>query len=172
MDQVARKPVVKQGRARLPLPWFGSHLNVEITNGLLLEIPCLALVSYNLRTLSCQGVRRRRCGHPSVTRTECLLAPIYQAAGHQRWVWPGGGVWSVETLVWWWGEEEMVQHHPDRFVLETFPMDLYHYWLIMKVTFVKSVLLFRWWSICVWLRVWRGQRTRTELFVNSAVNTE
>ena len=147
MDQVARKPVVKQGRAQLPLPWFGSHLNVEITKGLLLEIPCLALVSYNLnlRTLSCQGVRRRRCGQPCVTRTECLLAPIYQAAGHQRWVWPRGRSVVCRNLVWWWCEEEMVQHRPDtrRFVMETFLMDLYHYWLIMKVTFVKSVLLFR-----------------------------
>ena len=90
-------------------------------------------------------MRRRRCGQPSVTRTRCLLAPIYQAAGHQRWVWPRGLSMVCRNLVWWWCEEEMVQHHPDtqRFVLETFLRDLYHYWLIMKVTFVKSVLLFR-----------------------------
>ena len=94
------------------------------------------IVSLPINSLS-WSLEDKKCGHPSVTR--CLLAPIYQAAGHQRWVWPGGGGGLV-----WWGDVKRKWSSSAR----TLGGDLYwkyfsgihmYYWLIMKVTFVKSV---------------------------------
>ena len=64
------------------------------------------------------------------------------------------------SLVWWWCEEEMVQHHPDtqRFVLETFLMDSDILLIDNEGHICKE---------CVVIQIsgpsaWRGQRTRTE----------
>ena len=69
----------------------------------------------------------------------------------------------------------MVQHHPDtqRFVLETFLMDSDVLLIDNEGHICKEcvVIQISGPSAYDW-RVWRGQRTRTELFVNSAVNTE
>ena len=163
MDQVARKPVIKQGRAHFPSLHLDRTLNIEITKGLYL-IPCLALSLSSL----CQGVRSAvilawpsqgvywpQFTRPLVTRDGCDPEETEEKL---RW--------------WWWCEEEMVQHHPDTWHSEeictgNISHGFIYYWLIMKVTFVKSVLLFRDGPSAS-----GDQRTRPELFVNPAVNTE
>ena len=145
MDQVARKPVIKQGRAHFPSLHLDRTLNIEITKRTLLDTMSRLESEFSLS-------RSEECGHPSVTLSRCLLAPIYQATGHQRWVWPGGDRGETEVMMMWRGNGPTPPGHL------AFRGDLYwkHFsWIYLLLIdneghICKECVVIQRWSICEW----------------------
>ena len=176
MDPVARNSVVKQGRAHFLLLIWIVLKSWDKTKRLFPDcndyIPCVS----ELRTVS-----RREGGRSdqlSMTRTRCLLAPIYQAAGHQGWVWPRdreerrNSGWDDEERKW--SPSPGHSHHQEIYTRNIFS------WIYLLLIDNEGHIC----KECVVIQSERAEmvhlpdtgerrkRTWTELFVNPAVNAE